>query len=155
MGGLAATREWLSGVYAPHGVVIKPGSRRLLGWNNLGLGEDEDVVEAVVWPCHWLAADQVRFEFTALPHIVWRKRLDVMPENGKTEQLLLSRTERCVTSRVLSLSYDWPLKLQLRKVTAIPGLFKDVGPPCHIPPYPALGGCLVRVIFVAVRPHNF
>ena len=40
------------------------------------------MIEIVVWPSPLLADDEVRFELTALPHIVWNKQLRIVCNSG-------------------------------------------------------------------------
>lgn len=153
MACLIATQASLLTVYKAFGISVAPAIRRLLFWNNFGVGPDEDVIEVIViqWPS--LASDEVMFEFTALPHITWDKRLRLVTQDGELEELNVAMQGRCVTSRVLHLVQDWPLQMQLQK-SSFPGFFKDVHEPWAVPAYPDLGGCIIRVIYVAVKPNN-
>eukprot|EP00746_Dinoflagellata_sp_MGD_P032780 gnl/MRDRNA2_/MRDRNA2_178128_c0_seq1.p1 gnl/MRDRNA2_/MRDRNA2_178128_c0~~gnl/MRDRNA2_/MRDRNA2_178128_c0_seq1.p1 ORF type:complete len:327 (+),score=52.10 gnl/MRDRNA2_/MRDRNA2_178128_c0_seq1:64-981(+) len=148
VGGLLVARHSLARMYAEHSLSVAPGSRRLLGWRNLKSGHDGDVVEAVMCPWPTLMPDEVVFEFTALPHIEWDKQLQLRLHHGDGEELNVTRDVRRSTSRVLSLTADWPLEVNLRK-GIFPGILKDLGDPCPIPAYPDLGGCLLRFIYVA------
>eukprot|EP00746_Dinoflagellata_sp_MGD_P135411 gnl/MRDRNA2_/MRDRNA2_69424_c0_seq1.p1 gnl/MRDRNA2_/MRDRNA2_69424_c0~~gnl/MRDRNA2_/MRDRNA2_69424_c0_seq1.p1 ORF type:complete len:181 (+),score=26.30 gnl/MRDRNA2_/MRDRNA2_69424_c0_seq1:372-914(+) len=154
---LEATRSTLMDVYSRHASfgqgAIEQTGRRLLGWNNLGVGADDDVIEIMVWPCPALGRDEVRFEFTALPHIWWRKQLRVMRDDDCLEELELTDEQRRKTSKVFRMGQDWPLKLQVRKLIAWPMMFKDVVS-WPVPEYPGLGGCVLRMVYVAVRPNN-
>jgi hypothetical protein len=150
--------EWVTNLIAAraskiHGTSASPYSRRLLHWNNLGIGPDEDVVEALVIREPGLACNQVRFEFTALPHITWDKKLRIISQDGQVEELNVTKDVRHATSRVLHLEQDWPLQVQSQKCL-FPGFFKNTHEPETIPPFPGLGGCIVLFIFIAVKPNN-
>eukprot|EP00746_Dinoflagellata_sp_MGD_P123644 gnl/MRDRNA2_/MRDRNA2_58267_c0_seq1.p1 gnl/MRDRNA2_/MRDRNA2_58267_c0~~gnl/MRDRNA2_/MRDRNA2_58267_c0_seq1.p1 ORF type:complete len:511 (+),score=83.86 gnl/MRDRNA2_/MRDRNA2_58267_c0_seq1:128-1660(+) len=159
---LGISQKALQGLYSAHfGYKISglSGGWRLLGWNNLGLGSDLDILEAMVWPCPHLTRDEVVFEFTALPHIHWDKQLSVLqPEKGQTEDLTVTKDRRRVKSRSYLVSSDWPLQLQVRKASAMLlgyTKFTDVGDPWSMPNQPDIGGSLIRIIFCKVQPNDY
>lgn len=142
-----------NGAPGVHFEVVSQSGIRLLNWNNLGVGQDLDIIEAMVWQDASIAKDHVRFEFTALKHIWWDKKLEIITRRDERISLQITKDKRRATSRPLRMKKEWPLQLAFFKGT-FPGVFGEVGKPWPCPGYPGICGCTVRFIWVAAKPNN-
>eukprot|EP00746_Dinoflagellata_sp_MGD_P016745 gnl/MRDRNA2_/MRDRNA2_137989_c0_seq1.p1 gnl/MRDRNA2_/MRDRNA2_137989_c0~~gnl/MRDRNA2_/MRDRNA2_137989_c0_seq1.p1 ORF type:complete len:355 (+),score=72.49 gnl/MRDRNA2_/MRDRNA2_137989_c0_seq1:54-1067(+) len=156
----------------PESAMIIPRGASVLGWNNMGVGDDGDVLEMVSYRWPSLRRSQVIIEFTALPHITWAKRLvvKVQPKSSEgseqldeeeendeeenSENLDISKDKRRATSRVFDLKTEWPLELQVQKGITVWGCYKDVGKPWAFWNKEELRGRLVRLVYCQVKPKD-